>query len=134
MIVGCVRYDSTIIMVWTVTHNVGLIGCSTTAQMLGRGVRALARSVSTSAPSSCSSTTSLRPFRNMSSTVRQPASEAKFPSIRAQTNLFIDGQFVPSVSGKTFKTYNPGNGLLLFPSSHHLRFASISMCVGINWW
>jgi hypothetical protein len=41
---------------------------------------------------------------------REPADEAKFPAVRLQTKLFIDGEFADASSGKTFNTYNPANG------------------------
>lgn len=85
-------------------------------QMLSRGVRGIARVARPLAPS-LPTATAAASVRALSATARQPATEAKFPSVRAQTNLFIDGQFVPSVSGKTFKTYNPGNGNIISSQS-----------------
>ena len=67
-----------------------------------------------------------------SSPSREPAVEAEFPQLKYYTDLFINGEFVKSKSGfhansknkfkyksstkhlgKTFETYNPGNGQLL---------------------
>ena len=40
---------------------------------------------------------------------------AAAPQIR-QTQLFIDGQWVPAKSGKTFETINPATDCLLYTS------------------
>jgi hypothetical protein len=44
---------------------------------------------------------------------REPADDAKFPSFSGKTQLFINNKFVDSKSGKTFPTYNAGNGQVL---------------------
>ena len=58
-------------------------------------------------------TTTVRSLSSASSSLREPSSEATFPRVRMQTKLFINNEFVDSVTGKSFETYNPGDGSLL---------------------